>query len=206
MRPYPHFDTTKLHLALGDDRIRVGQKAEIEADLWYDYPELVEAIVKEFGAPCGKSDDAFTLDLDRNDPRMSATVVEVEPGDKVSYAFHTEQTSSLRQPVPFVQRDVVKDVGSITLHMTGSAEKPIIVRLYAGEYRPGLPWQKSVRGDDKSLEESIAYWKTHAYVFQPHIVIGQLDAWPPMWVSNFSRFLSRDKSRRESSRGNRNRR
>ncbi len=200
MRPQHGVDTDKLNLTLDGVSVLIGRRAEIDWGLLRGHPEFVQTVLDEFGEPRWSADeDSFTLVVEAGDPVIGETVVELAAGEAVRYAFHAEQTSSLKQPVPFAERWVIGRADCITLQLAGSAKHPVIVRLYAGDYRPGLPWQMSIRKDPELLEESRAYWSTHAYLAGSSPAIGRLTDRPPLWATDFQAFLRRDEWRRAES-------
>lgn len=89
---------------------------------------------------------------------------------------------SARQPdlSPFVTVAMVPCTTRLTVVLAGTPEKPVVVRVFPGEYRPPLPWQRSLRNAERA--ESLAFWQRNAYVFYPSLFVPQTKTLePPGW-------------------------
>lgn len=86
-------------------------------------------------------------------------------------------------PFVVVDDDVLTDEVTAELRQTEGGEW-LLVRAYAGGYRPPLPWQRSSIPNKPAYDEAVEYWREHAYIFgEPVVVPGSNAKRPPKWAS-----------------------
>lgn len=146
-------------------------------------------------------DPIFTLELAPEDDRIKTNVTSVALTEPRIWATHKHHTAKRPGDSPFVRwsgRWPMTD--RLTIELSGTPDKPILARAYTGEYRPPLPWMGTAsQTPDGGLQASIAYWRTHAYLYGDSLA-GARKHVPPLWFSNPAAFLrgrtTRKKARR----------
>lgn len=94
------------------------------------------------------------------------------------YRFHTAKAPKLS---PFVFKEPGK-TNSLTIELVGTPKGPALTRVYAGEYAPPLPWQKTADDADGGRMACLDFWKTHAFALHKNLVTGNLVDSVPDWA------------------------
>ena len=114
----------------------------------------------------------FTLQIDLADG-LATDVVDVEMGERVVWAVHTHHTAKKPDLSPFVRRPEWPKVAKLTIELAGTSDEPWLTRVYAGDYRPPLPWMNSARDADGGRVAALEYWRSHAYIFVNSLMRGR---------------------------------
>ncbi len=84
------------------------------------------------------------------------------------WALHRGHKAQRPKASPFIPIGSINRedlcVKCVTVELSGSAEKPMLVRAYPGDYIPPLPWMTSAKWADGGIEACKGYWQTHAYI------------------------------------------
>lgn len=110
---------------------------------------------------------------------MPLPVVEVE-GQRRHWGVHRDHTAKSPGRSPFVTSTSMPMTDMVTIEVKSSRHGIQLVRAYIGDYRPPLPWQGSARD---IYDEARDYWRSHAYVDQPGVMIGRYSLQAPEWFS-----------------------
>lgn len=113
-------------------------------DPWEEGQDPIESAVIE-----GFSDWPLTVAAGQA-PRIWA----IHPGHKA----HNPGLS------PFIRLNRPPRTDMITVELAGSPKRPMIVRIYPGDYSPPLPWMNSASKADGGKAACLDFWRTHAYL------------------------------------------
>lgn len=110
---------------------------------------------------------------------MPAIVVPVGAHRRI-WAKHAGHRARNVQLSPFVcVRGELPVTTEFTLLMLGTPEAPMLVRAYPGDEMPPLPWQRLRSGEG---EQSLAFWRQHAYVYaRMRVILGTECSKAPEW-------------------------
>ncbi|MGB4761843.1 MAG: hypothetical protein WBP12_00635 [Candidatus Saccharimonas sp.] len=187
-------------LMLGNSPVTISRNAEIDRGvLRYRAKEVQGALDICLPLNQGFDEEESTLVLERGSMGLPVSVVERRPGDRVVWAFHAEHTARDKQPVPFVVcGDRPPLERTLSILVVNVHTQPRLVRLYTGEYRPPLPWQRSVceSSDQELINESREFWRSHAYVYVSTRIRGKESNRRPLWFNDFDLYLERTRQAR----------
>lgn len=133
--------------------------------------------------PWDKGEDPIqTIEADK---LLEQAVIERVHHEMVFWAIHRSHKAKVPQPSPFVIIDrPVPKTKLLTVELAGMPDSPILARVYPGDYVPPQPWQKSARFADGGREACVEFWRRHAYIYQPDLVVANSQSNPPAWFAN----------------------
>ncbi len=73
-----------------------------------------------------------------------------------------------------------------TLELTGTVEKPLLTRVYPGDYMPPLPWMKTAKNAPGGRDECLSFWMRHAFVYRQKDDL-DFSGQPPTWYDRSKR-------------------
>ena len=120
----------------------------------------------------------FTLDGTHD---LRTFIHERRPDERVLWGTYRFHSANSPQPSPFVERKP-RTTTSLTIELVGSPERPILTRVYAGEYAPPLPWQSSVGDCYGGRDASVKFWSNHAFAHSTEVLCGDLVDTVPDWA------------------------
>lgn len=174
-------------------RVFVPRTADIARPFFREWSSLVQEALDRFAQDEAASGDApwrsgedpiFTLELGGFSDQVKTNVVPVEPDEARWWGVHVGHKATKVQPSPFVERTGNWPlVDCITIELSGRASRPQLVRAYAGEYRPPLPWMESAPYADGGVDAARNYWRSHAYTFARGLVKGEPSRKAPGWYA-----------------------
>lgn len=154
-------------------RLIIPSAADITANFFWRHKPLVQEALDVLAETEDSDGDAswnrrnppvFTLEGLGPEDQLRTNVVELRPRERVMWAVHKDHTARRPGLSPFVTRRDWPMVDSMTIELDGTAKEPRLVRVYAGGYRPPLPWMNSVRDAEGGRPASVEYWRHHAYI------------------------------------------
>ncbi|MBL8159984.1 hypothetical protein JNJ66_06015 [Candidatus Saccharibacteria bacterium] len=80
---------------------------------------------------------------------------------------------------------ITEPTGPLTIELTGTVDKPTLIRAYGGEYTPPLPWMSSADKAEGGRDACLAFWMEHAYLMSTDALIreGSRTTRPPRWFA-----------------------
>lgn len=114
---------------------------------------------------------------------MPSLVVPIK-GRQVRWLLHRGHHARQVKPSPFVQPREPVMVRRFTIELVGKPQTPHLVRAYPGDYIPPLPWQKSASWADGGREACVEFWRKHAYVYRPTLVVNEQSQLAPSWFTH----------------------
>lgn len=79
---------------------------------------------------------------------------------------HRARTPGVSPYAIIDRRDSRGSTTTATLELAGTPDKPVLTRVYPGEYMPPLPWMSTAKNAPGRMRECVEYWSTHAYIFK----------------------------------------
>ncbi|HSW66253.1 MAG TPA: hypothetical protein VLI54_03900 [Bacillota bacterium] len=101
---------------------------------------------------------------------VGARVVELSDVEHPGWGINPHHTAKRPGVSPYFaldDDDPRHRTTTITLELAGSADKPILTRIYPNEggYMPPLPWMGTARlAPDGGRDACVAYWNRHAFI------------------------------------------
>lgn len=111
-------------------------------------------------------------------------VAEVKPGMQRLWGIHYAHWAKTPGLSPFVRHDPTEGRGNVTIELSGTPDKPLLVCAYGGDYVPPLPWMVSAKRADGGVAACLRFWQSHAYRCLPrgsNIRPGSMSDTPPAW-------------------------
>lgn len=96
---------------------------------------------------------------------------------------HKARTPGLSPYIGLDAKDERNNTKLGTLELTGTVNKPVLTRVYPGDYMPPLPWMSSVSKGEGGREASLAFWNQHAFVIRTYGMPEELTEAPPDWYA-----------------------
>lgn len=147
------------------------------------FREIVQNVLDSV-EPWKKNEDPIeTFHLPR---RIGARVIALATHEEPLWGinpYHSARTPGLSPYFELGPDDPRKLTDLAALELTGTPDKPILTRIYPGEYMPPLPWMSSARRADGGLAACTEYWNQHAFILRPHRGPEQLTETPPDWYA-----------------------
>jgi hypothetical protein len=97
------------------------------------------------------------------------------------WGIHAGHHARQPQASPFVKINwrTLERTDLFTVELTQTPGRPKLVRAYPGDYIPPLPWMNSARDADGGIRACLEYWRGHAYVYRPGLMIRRAER--PDW-------------------------
>ena len=149
-----------------------------------EFGPVVQRVISET-SPWEKGEDPieeFTLPKE-----IGVRVVELSDRDRPMWGRNPNHKARNIEVSPYVYRADLNSPNLRTVHatleMVGSPDKPILTRVYPGEYSPPLPWMQSAKNADGGRDGCIEFWKKHAYIITSMNRPTELSPEPPNWYA-----------------------
>ncbi len=124
-----------------------------------------------------------TYELEPGDAILYTNVVCVKPGEQRLWTILGHHKANNRRPSPCVRRLGWEEADSYSVLLAGSARKPVLVRAYAGDYQPPLPWQASAKQAEGGMAASRKFWANHAYILPAQLTQHGASITAPGWFA-----------------------
>ena len=115
---------------------------------------------------------------------VGARAVLVSSDETPRWGIHPSHNARIPCPSPFIElgpRDRRHAIGMATLELAGTVDKPILTRVYPGDYIPPLPWMGSAADADGGPSECVRFWNRHAFVLRTRNTPKELSHSAPDW-------------------------
>lgn len=169
------------------ERVKVYSYAEMSMDFTRGsrYHGYVQEILDDLEPPTSTELLIETVD---GFPKMPLKVIPVECRTRW-WGVLKRHTARNPRPSPFVKDNRRYFTDALTIELRQRDDVGLeLVRAYPGPEMPPLPWQSSARG---MREASKAYWRRHAFIYRPELVVGTLSAIAPEWFSELPSLTTR---------------
>lgn len=118
--------------------------------------------------------------------RLTADVMRVSDWNEVIWGIHKYHRNGSPQPSPFIKPRSWPRTNNITVVLTDTPQKLILVRVYASDpaepYVPPLPWMDMAAKVRGGKQACLSYWLTHAYVLRDmKLMVRQVSTAPSWW-------------------------
>lgn len=164
--------------------ILIPRHAEVSA-VFRDRDGVLGEVIQEVldnVEPWEKGEDPIeTFDLPH---RIGSRVVALTAAEKPLWAInphHKARQPGLSPFITLLPTDGRNSVDIGTLELSGTIEKPILTRVYPGDYMPPLPWMASAPKADGGRPACVDYWQSHAFVLRAANGPEMLMDTPPEW-------------------------
>lgn len=107
-------------------------------------------------------------------------------GAEVVWGIHKGHRAREPKLSPFINKPVDRRLmGFITVELERSGDRPLLTRVYGGDYTPPLPWMVSAKDADGGRGACRRYWRSHAYLDRGArlIRVGTRTKIQPSWLT-----------------------
>lgn len=125
-----------------------------------------------------------------NLPWPIKSIIEPNVGREPLWAVHTRLPSDIgkkgQQLSPFIcaNRDIRPSMTkSLTIHITGTLDNPVVTSVYPGEPLPPLPWTIDGNMNRTAYANSLEFWRRHSFLYDKTIAYRQQEL-APDWFSD----------------------
>lgn len=112
-------------------------------------------------------DPIYTFNLPRAIGATVARLAEVEVPVWGVNPHHKARNPGLSPYVLLGRDDPRTRTREVTLELAGTPDRPLLTRVYPGEYMPPLPWMQTARRADGGMDACVRYWRGHAFISKP---------------------------------------
>jgi hypothetical protein len=172
-------------------RVCIPRVAEVSAEYrpggWYS--AKVQQLLNEIPDGWSKGEDPCeTAGFPDVHARERVVAVPEALRERVFWAVHRRHKASDPQISPFIPDlpEVRSYTNLLTVELSGSSQKPYLVRVHPGDYVPPLYWMSSAKSAIGGKRECKVFWRSHAYaarskhcLFFPETVTSE----PPDWFT-----------------------
>ncbi len=150
--------------------VKIPRNAEVSS-AFRDTPRAiffseVQTAINEIESWEKGEDPIYTFDIPFD---IGARVVQLAQNEEPLWGVNPYHKARYPQESPYLlldRRDPRATTDEATIELSGTPDKPMLIRAYPGDYMPPLPWMSSAKDADGGREQCLEYWQTHAFMYR----------------------------------------